>query len=134
MSERRLEAANGTYWVFNGQNFEHYSFFTAIKCVVTKKYKNKIKWQSCPCLINRVPHHKDVWWSQGIVPPFLILAMDGGDWSPSCPSCFTPGERVPGTHLTGHCVSLRAGLDDVEERKLLFPAENKTLTPRSSSL
>jgi hypothetical protein len=30
--------------------------------------------------------------------PFLILVEDGGDWSTSCPSHFTPGEGI----LTSH--------------------------------
>jgi len=28
----------------------------------------------------------------------LTLAIDGGEWSASGPSCFTPRERAPGTH------------------------------------
>jgi hypothetical protein len=28
---------------------------------------------------------------RGIAPPFLILALDGGQWSVSCPGRFTPG-------------------------------------------
>jgi hypothetical protein len=27
--------------------------------------------------------------------------MNGGEWTASCPSCFTPGERAPSTHLIG---------------------------------
>lgn len=34
-----LEAAKGTYWVFAGEDLGHYSCFTAIKYVITKKYK-----------------------------------------------------------------------------------------------
>jgi len=29
-------------------------------------------------VLNRVPHHEDVWWSGGTAPAFLILALDGG--------------------------------------------------------
>jgi hypothetical protein len=50
---------------------------------------------------------------------FLTLALDGGEWSASRPSRFTPGERAPGSYRIGGCVSQRAGLDDVEKRKLL---------------
>jgi hypothetical protein len=50
---------------------------------------------------------------------FLTSALVGGDWSPSRPSRFTPGERTPGTNWIGGWVGPRAGLDDVEKRKLL---------------
>jgi hypothetical protein len=36
------------------------------------------------------------------------MALDGGEWSASCPSCFTPRERAPGTHWT---YSLTSTLD-----------------------
>jgi len=38
------------------------------------------------------------WGSVSIVYVFLTLALDGGEQSASCPSCFTPRERAPGTH------------------------------------
>jgi len=47
---------------------------------------------------------------------FLILALDGGEWSASHPSHFTPRGRAPGTHWRGdkqlkmHCTN------DVPER------------------
>jgi hypothetical protein len=50
---------------------------------------------------------------------FLISALVGGEWSASRPGCFNPGERDPGTHLTGGCLDPRAGLDDVEKKKFL---------------
>jgi hypothetical protein len=34
-------------------------------------------------------------------------------------SLFTTGERVPGTHWIGRWVGPRAGVDDVEKKKLL---------------
>jgi hypothetical protein len=48
---------------------------------------------------------------------FLTLALVGGEWSTSRPGRFTPGERGPGTHWIGGWVDLRAGPDDLEERK-----------------
>jgi hypothetical protein len=51
----------------------------------------------------------------------LTSALDGGEWSDSRHRRFTPGERAPGTHLIGGWVGPRAGLDDVEKRKLLTP-------------
>jgi hypothetical protein len=47
-------------------------------------------------------------------------AVDGGEWSASRPGRFTPEERDPGTHWKGCWVVPRAGLDDVENRKLLI--------------
>jgi hypothetical protein len=60
---------------------------------------------------------------------FLTSALGGGEWSASRPGHFTPGERVPGTHLIGGLVDHRAGLDDLDKRKLL----SRTPTPRPSS-
>jgi hypothetical protein len=48
-----------------------------------------------------------------------MSALLGGEWSASCPWCFTPGERSPGTHLTGGCVNPRATLENMEKRKFL---------------
>jgi hypothetical protein len=70
------------------------------------------------CLINRALRHEDVWRSGGVAPPFLTLALDGGEWSASHPGRFTSGERTPGTRWTGGCVDPRAGLDTVEKRKI----------------
>jgi hypothetical protein len=46
------------------------------------------------CLINQAPHHKDVRGSRGKAPPFLTSALDGGEWSASCPSHFCKYENV----------------------------------------
>jgi hypothetical protein len=45
------------------------------------------------CLISK--RHDDVWGSEDIVPPFLISALDGGEWSASRLARFTSGERSP---------------------------------------
>jgi hypothetical protein len=47
----------------------------------------------------------------------LTLALDGGEWSTSCPGCFTPRERAPGTDWIGGWVGPRAGPDMVSTRK-----------------
>jgi hypothetical protein len=52
--------------------------------------------------------------SEGIAPPFLTLALDGGELTVSRLSCFTSGERAPGAHWIGGWVGPRAGLDVVE--------------------
>jgi hypothetical protein len=54
-----------------------------------------------------------------IDPLFLTSALVGREWSTSRPGRFTPGERHPGTHWIGDWVDLRAGLDDLENRKIL---------------
>jgi hypothetical protein len=48
---------------------------------------------------------------------FLTSALDGGEWSASRPSRFSPRERASGTHYIGW-VDLRAGLDAVVKRKI----------------
>jgi hypothetical protein len=50
---------------------------------------------------------------------FLTSVPDGGEWSASRPSRFTPGERAPNTHWIGDWVDPRAGLDNMEKRKFL---------------
>jgi hypothetical protein len=43
---------------------------------------------------------------------FLATALEGGEWSTSCPSCINPSERVPGTPWIGGWVGPRTGLED----------------------
>jgi len=43
----------------------------------------------------------------------LTSALDGGEWSASCPGHFTHRERAPGTHWIGGWVGPRVGLDTV---------------------
>jgi len=38
----------------------------------------------------------------------LILALDAGEWSASCPTCFTHGVRALGFHWIGGWVGPRA--------------------------
>jgi hypothetical protein len=56
----------------------------------------------------------DVW-----IHIFLTLAIAGGEWSASLPGRFIPRKRAPGTQWIEGWVDPRAGLDDVEKRKLL---------------
>jgi hypothetical protein len=53
--------------------------------------------------------------SGGIAPPFLISALDGGEWLRPCR--FTQGWRTPDTHWIGGWVDPRAGLDTVEREE-----------------
>jgi hypothetical protein len=59
--------------------------------------------------------------------PFLTLALDGGEWSPSHTGRFEPRERAPGTHLIGGWVGPRAGLEAVVKRK--FPSPCRDCNP-----
>jgi hypothetical protein len=63
------------------------------------------------------------WGSGGIAPLFLTLALDGSEWSASCPVCFTVGERALDTHWIGGWVGLRVGLGTVEKRKIIHSQE-----------
>jgi hypothetical protein len=62
---------------------------------------------------------------------FLTSALVRGEWPASRPGRFTPGERVPGTHGIGGWVDPRAGMNDVERRKILPPSglELRSLGP-----
>jgi hypothetical protein len=60
---------------------------------------------------------------------FLASALDGGEWSTSRPSRFTPGERNPGIYCIGDWVSPRASLDTVEKRKI--PSPRRESSPRT---
>jgi hypothetical protein len=56
--------------------------------------------------------------SGDVAPPFLGLALDGGEWSSSCSCHFTPRETAPGTHCRGGWVGPTSGLDIMEKRNL----------------
>jgi hypothetical protein len=71
------------------------------------------------CLINYVPRYEDVWESGRIALPFLISALDGGEWSASRSRRFTPREWVTATHSIRYWVGTRAG--SVEKNILLLP-------------
>jgi hypothetical protein len=58
-------------------------------------------------------------------PRSLTFAQVGGEWSASRTGRFVPRERDPGTHWIGGWVDPRAGLDDMEKRKLLTLPELK---------
>jgi hypothetical protein len=68
-------------------------------------------------------HHamKAYWESGGIDLRILASARDGGEWSVSRSSRFTPRKSAPGTHWIGGWVGPRAGLDAVVKRKVPSP-------------
>jgi hypothetical protein len=60
------------------------------------------------------------WGNGGVAPPFFTSALDGGEWSASRPSRFTPEAKAPTrTHCIGSWVDPRAALDAMEKRKIL---------------
>jgi hypothetical protein len=56
--------------------------------------------------------------SGGIAPHIFNIALGGGVWSASCPSCFTPREKplLPNGEEAGW--ASRAGTDMVAKRKI----------------
>jgi hypothetical protein len=58
---------------------------------------------------------------------FLSSALDGGEWSASCPGHFTPRGNCRRYPLDGMLGGLRAGLDAVEKINSLAFAGTRTL-------
>jgi len=48
-------------------------------------------------VLNQSTRHEDVWGVEVQLQSFLILALDGDEWSASHLGRFTPGGRVSGT-------------------------------------
>jgi hypothetical protein len=72
------------------------------------------------------------YWGSGSIAPRVVRprALDGGEWSASRTSRFTPREIAPGTHCIGGWEGLRAVLDAVVKRKIPSPRrESNTRTP-----
>jgi hypothetical protein len=65
---------------------------------------------------------------------FFTLTVDGGNFSALRPGRFTFGERVPGAHLIGSWVGLRAGLDAVARRKIPCPCQKPSPSRQARSL
>lgn len=51
---------------------------------------------------------------------FLTFALDGGEWSVSFSSHFTPVESAPSAHLVGGWVGHTASLNASENRKISY--------------
>ena len=67
-------------------------------------------------------------WSGGIAPLFLILALDGSEWSASRSCRFIPREIDPGTHSRGDWVGPQNPSGRLEGRKT-FPLPGLELGP-----
>jgi hypothetical protein len=64
----------------------------------------------------------------------LTSALDGGEWSVSCPGRFTPRKRAPGIHCVGGWVGPRSGLDTVSKRKIPSPHQESSNLKEISEL
>jgi hypothetical protein len=66
---------------------------------------------------------------------FITSVLDGGQWSASCPSHFTPGEGASNTHLIGSWIGPRASVYMVVKRKITAPySESNPGCPAHSSV
>jgi hypothetical protein len=65
---------------------------------------------------------KTLWGSEGLASLFFTSVLDGGDWSVSRPGRLTFGDRAPGTHRIGGCVSPKGlfGRYGVEKNLILL--------------
>jgi hypothetical protein len=82
-------------------------------------------------VFNSAPRHKSLLgeWRYSSTHS-LTSALDGGEWSASCPGHFTPRERAPDTHWIGGWVGPRAVLNAVVKRKIPSPRrESNSRTP-----
>jgi len=59
---------------------------------------------------------------------FLILALDGSEWSASCSGHFTPGTQWMGW------VGPKPSLDTVAKRRILYPGQELNLSHPAYSL
>jgi hypothetical protein len=84
-------------------------------------------------LISQALRHEDIWVSGDVAPSFLTSALDGDVWSASRPYRFTSGEKDPGAHWIGGWVGARAGLDAMENRRMLTSLSIHDHLPMSSS-
>jgi hypothetical protein len=86
------------------------------------------------CLINQASRHEGVSGSGVIALAFLTSAIDGVEWPPSRPCGLTSGERTLGPHWIWGWVGPRAGLDDVEKRRILRCRDMKRVHGQNSGI
>jgi hypothetical protein len=100
------------------------------------KVENGLNWVSIkvklsPCFfLNWAPRHEGVLWEwRYSCTHSLTSALDGGEWSASRSSGFTPRERVSDTHWIGGWVGPRAVLDTVVKKKI--PSHRRESNPKT---
>jgi len=60
---------------------------------------------------------------------FLSLAVNGGEWSASCPCYITCGVSAPITHWKGSLMDARTGLDAMGKRPVLGISHSLVVKP-----
>jgi hypothetical protein len=95
-----------------------------LHCIPVIQIKVKVKVKLCLCF-NWALCHEGVLgeWMYSSTRS-LTLALDGGEWSASRPSRFSPRERAPSTHLIGGWVGPRFVMDAVVRRKIPSPCQD----------
>jgi hypothetical protein len=83
-----------------------FSWFSS-KCNVESVFSNVIKGEAGPIKHNVLK----TWGNGGKAPPFLMWALDEGEWS-----VLAPGKEPPGSHLIGW-LSPKVALDAMEKGK-----------------
>jgi hypothetical protein len=120
-SEPRLALLNMALWILGRMYmFRNYAASLMVK----------VKLSLC-FFFNWVPCHEGVLeeWRYSSTHSFTS-ALDGGEWSASCPGRFISRERAPSTHWIGGWVGPRAVLDAVVKRKIPSPRlESNPITP-----
>jgi hypothetical protein len=106
-------------------NLTHFAL--PIKCMNNGSVTWLFKLSLC---FNWAPHHEGVLgeWRYSSTHS-LTSALDGGEWSGSCPGRFTPRERVPGIHWIGGWVGPRTVQDVVVKR--IIPSTRRESNPRA---
>jgi hypothetical protein len=114
----------GYTFVCSNENNGTYLAFTISEFILYIKVKLSL------CFFNWAPRHEGVLgeWMYSSTHS-LTSALNGGEWSASCPGRFNPREGDPGTHWIGGWVGPRAGLDAMV--KIKIPKPHRESNPRT---
>jgi hypothetical protein len=82
------------------QNLKELHHYYSLRLLPNLKKKVKLS----VCLINWALLQEEAGMSGGVAPPFLTLALDGGEWTDSHLGRFDPREIALVTHWIGDCV------------------------------
>jgi len=77
----------------NINNFTELPRETVLKLFLSKHHTMKMY-----PVLNKAPCYADIWGNGSVVSCILNLGTGRGEWSASCPGCFTLRERAPSTH------------------------------------
>jgi hypothetical protein len=115
-------------WLINRRDFSVSGINTLNS--ITWTQNTTFSFRLSPC-VNYAPRHEGILWEWRYSSTHsLTSALDGGEWSASRLSRFTPRERAPGTHWIWGWVGPRAIPDAVMKRKIPSPRkESNRRTP-----